>query len=197
MCTNDIKTLTAQLAEAEDAKIDRKLLIEEYTGANEWERHWDLLRWNVSKFFLSIQTVFAIAALQGLLELGKTDIATNKPLIDKSLVASGLVILAIINIALCVIWWLRNAGIHAWHRASIERQKEIESDPRLRGTVAFFSSITRRMNGREGFLGKNGATGELECWGPPLAFFVLWVSISGLAVWFYFLGIIRDSHLFF
>jgi hypothetical protein len=188
MCTNEPNLPETQLAETEGAKIARELLIEEYKGADEWGRHWDLLRWNVSKFFLSIQTVFVIVALKGLYELVKTVKETNPPsaitLIDKPLVACGLIVLAFINISLCIIWWLRNTGIHAWHRASIERQKEIELDPRFGKTIAFFTRIIDRMNGREGHLAKNGSTGELECWGPPAVFSVLWIGIGIFAISF-------------
>ena len=154
-----------------------EFLKREYQYCHESGQHWDLLRWGVSRFFLSIQTVFVIVALTGLLELGKTDVATNKPIIDKSLVASGLIFFAIINIALCIIWLLRNTGIHAWHRAAIIRQQLIELDPRLRQMTWFISSIFRTMNMREGLRGKIHSTGELECFGPPIVFGLLWIGI--------------------
>jgi len=160
-----------------EADTAKEFLKREYEYCHESGRHWDLLRWSVSKFFLSIQTVFVIAALAGLLELGKTDVATNKILIDKSLVAPGLIGFAIINIGLCIIWWLRNTGIHAWHRAAIIRQQLIELDPRLRQMTRFVSSIILTMKGREGLLGKIHSTGELECWGPPSVFGLLWIGI--------------------
>jgi len=167
----------------EDAKIERKLLMKEYMEAQEVGRHLDLLRWNVSKFFLSIQTVFVIVAAKGLMELGKTYIPakgalTGKVIIDKSLVTRGLVFLSAINIVLCVIWWWRNKGIHAWHRASITRQRLIELDPRLRQTVSFYSTILRRLP-----ILAHG-TGNLECWGPPLTFIVLWHGVTIFAARF-------------
>ena len=131
----------------------------------------DLLRWNVSKFFLSIQTIFVIAALKGLFDL-KTEAYTKY----NTLIMRGIMGLGLINIILCFIWWGRNEGIHAWHRAAITRQRMIELDPRLRQTVAFFSTITRRL------AKWCHITGELECWGPPLAFFLLWCIIIVLSI---------------
>jgi hypothetical protein len=156
----------------EDAKIERELLMKEYMDSQKNGQHLDLLRWNVSKFFLSIQTVFVIVAAKGLMEIGRTNIANNKLLI-----VSGLAFLAFFNILLCLIWWLRNEGIHAWHRTSITRQRLIELDPRLRQTVSIHSTIRRRLPMPHG-------TGELECYGPPFAFILLWIGVSILAALF-------------
>lgn len=159
-----------ELISSDEAKIERKLLLYEYRDGHEWGKHWDLLRWNVSKFFLSIQTVFVIGAFKGLFDLE----------IDPKLevfLDIGIIGIALINIFLCVIWWLRNKEIHAWHRNSITRQRMIELDPRLRQTIMYYSTIIRRLKWW------CHLTGELECWGPPLAFTILWSIIICLSNW--------------
>lgn len=164
-CTNEV------INSIEEARIERDLLIHEYRDGHEWGKHWDLLRWSVSKFFLSIQTVFVIAALKGLFDLNAEAYTNHNTLIMRGVMGLGL-----INIILCIMWCIRNEGIHAWHRAAITRQRMIELDPRLRQTVAFYSTITRRLSKW------CHITGELECWGPPLAFILLWCVIIVLSI---------------
>ena len=201
------KFTVSEITNYHEGKIERELLLFEYKDAQETGKHLDLLRWNVSKFFLSIQTVFIVVVAKGILELIKlgtvpeelitklakinevpkeviTKLATETPteqIFNKNTILGGIITLTVINISLCIIWWIRNKGIHGWHRTSITRQRIIELDPRLRHTIRFYSTIRRRLRGPEK---KIHSTGELECWGPPFAFIALWVIVFVSALYF-------------
>ena len=155
------------------ASIERELLVRECEIGHELGRHWDLLRWNVSKFFLGVETLFLAGCSKGLLML-----ADGPTFRMQHLLTIGLYLLGIVNIFLCCIWGLRNRGIHGWHRASIQRVLLIEADPRLRDTIKHDTFIIRRMRHTEGtrYIPLHG-TGELESWGPPLAFVLLWIGV--------------------
>lgn len=161
-----------------DCELEKDILIREYELGNELGKHWDLLRWNVSKWFLGVQTIFVVGAAKGLLLLAEYCLNDSK----HALLLNGLNGLATVNIILCLIWFVRNKGIHAWHRASIKRLLLIEVDPRLRGCLKHNSAILQNMRFGEGFPGANlHGTGELECWGPPVSFIILWSGVLILA----------------
>ena len=169
-----LKYKLRQISE-KDAVKERGYLKQEYDYEHGVGQHWDNLRWNVSKFFLGIQTAFVVAAMTGFLELsrGKTT--------HKSLIIIGLILLVFFNIAICIIWWLRNMGIHAWHKVAIRRQRLIELDPRWKQIPWFNSEINCILKKKEGYFKIHG-TGDLECWGPPLAFILLWLGILIIVV---------------
>jgi len=167
-----------------DAVKYRGYLKQEYEYEHQVGQHWDNLRWNVSKFFLGIQTVFVVAAMKGLLELAKDLADTKTNLVHRPLIVWGLILLASFNIGVCVIWGVRNLGIHAWHRAAIKRQRLIELDPRWKHIPWLCSGVIQTMRSRRGLLGRVGRTGELECWGPPVAFCLLWIGLMGLSVYY-------------
>lgn len=160
-----------------NADKERGYLKEEYDYEHGIGQHWDNLRWNVSRFFLGIQTVFAIASLQGILGLSKKD-TIEKP----ELIIWGLLILSMFNIVVCIIWCLRNLGIHSWHRAAIRRQRLIELDPRWKHIPWFNSGVRNIMTNRFSRITQRfpriiQSTGWLECWGPPLGFILFWLGI--------------------
>lgn len=177
---------------AKDAVKEKGYLKQEYEYEHATGLHWDNLRWNVSKFFLGIQTIFSIAALHGLLELGKGDVGNGKHIVDSALIVWGLIVLAVFNIVVCIIWCVRNLGIHSWHVAAIKKLRLIELDPIWKHTPWFYCGVFHIMRNREGPLGKH-RTGWLECWGPPAAFCLLWIGIVILAISFSSLPIIARA----
>lgn len=171
-------TFTLDEIDPKNCKLERDILIREYKIGYELGKHWDLLRWNVSKWFLGVQTVFVVGAAKGLLIM--QEYCSNPEKHD--LLFDGLNWLSVVNIILCLIWVARNKGIHAWHQASIKRLLLIEADPRLRNCLQHNTSILQNMRLGEGFPGANlHGTGELESWGPPLAFIILWSGVLILA----------------
>jgi len=148
-----------------------KYLQEEYVAGHEWGKHWDLLRWNWSKFFLSIETVMVVIAAKGILAIFERLPSENTLKFQAVLLAGGLTVLSLVNIFLCVVWATRNLGIHKWHCNSIRRLKIIEFDPRLQLASSFYNTITRRLHKPP------HKTGALESWAPPVAFGALWISV--------------------
>ena len=90
------KTYELKQISSEDATIDRDILLREYETAHELGKHWDLLRWSVSKFFLGIQTVFLGAA---------GHVLTVSPKPPDTFIASLLLdCCGYFQIILCLIW---------------------------------------------------------------------------------------------
>ncbi len=143
---------------------ERDFLIREHEKLQDWGSHWDNLRWNVSKWFLSIQTVFLTGTVTGLAKLHDS--------IPKEILTYALILLSLFSMLLCYIWTMRNLGIHRWHRMAIRRQVMIELDPRIRLSNAYrlFSSVPEPV----GIKSRKHSTGQLESHGPPLAFYFLW-----------------------
>ncbi len=169
-----------QKVDPADAETERSILLREYELTQESGRHWDLLRWNVSKFFLGIQTIFLAGATKGLLDLTVLPSGSNL----HAFLPIGIQLLSGMNIVLCLIWLFRNRGIHAWHMASTKRVLMIEADPRLRGCLQHVTTVLRGMRMREGFFGVIlHGTGELESWGPPVVFMLLWAAVFVLSKW--------------
>jgi len=150
-------------------------LQQEYEDGHKWGMHWDLLRWNWSKFFLGIETVMVGIAAKGMYELFKTEPSDYKMGI---FLIFGLSCLSITNLSLCYVWAKRNLGIHRWHCNSIRRLKMIEFDPRLELTEMFYSTITRRLSK------KPHRTGDLESWAPAAAFALFWIAVLIIDVFY-------------
>lgn len=156
-------------------------LIKEHEAIQEWGRHWDNLRWNVSKWFLGIQTIFFVIAAKGLEIL----IIDNTTVDHKDYIVMALLALSGCCMIACVIWAIRNLGIHYWHRMAIRRKVMIELDPRIRAANAFrmFSSIPIPFTtGEKDTLKKKHSTGQIESWGPPFCFHALWAAVALVAL---------------
>ncbi|MDD5259584.1 MAG: hypothetical protein PHD29_06435 [bacterium] len=153
---------------------ERELLIKEHEELQVLGRHWDDLRWNVSKWFLGIQTVFLAGAAKGLIML-QADTGVNLDLPIALWALSGC------SMVLCVMWAIRNLGIHNWHRMAIRRQLMIELDPRIKLENAFriLSSIPVPIAAKhKGAIERKHSSGQMESWGPPLVFYVLWEIVA-------------------
>lgn len=157
----------------EELNIERDLLLKEYELCTDLGKHWDLLRWNVSKFFLSIETVFIIGIANAVISF------RGEYIKHKHLFNYGLIGVALINILICIMWYLRNNGIHIWHQASLKRQLIIEADPIMGSALKHNTTIINTIKNRgEGYkILKEHFTGKIELIAPPIIFIIAWVFI--------------------